>query len=86
MALPKLYQAEWCGDSKKVREWATEHLVDYHLINVPRDKAQRQELFEATGQRSIPTLVDGDVVLADADQIIQHLATRAASAPAGATP
>lgn len=75
MALPQLYQAEWCPDSKKVRTWATDNLVEYQLINVPRARESRDALFQVSGQRFIPTLVDGDTVISDnADAIIAYLA------------
>jgi glutaredoxin 3 len=73
----KLYQAEWCPSCSRVRQWLTDHLIDYYCINVPRDKAARKELLKVSGQAGIPTLVDGDVIIADDDeQIIQYLAKK----------
>lgn len=69
-----LYQAEWCPYCARVRSVMTDMLLDYTIVNVPREHSERtalQELFGATG---IPSLVDGDVKIADDDDaIIAHL-------------
>ena len=73
----KLYQAEWCPYCARVRSKMTELGLTYINVNVPRDKADRTELLEVSGQTGIPTLVDGDVIIADDDDaIIEHLAKR----------
>ena len=70
----KLYQAEWCPYCARVRTHMTELVLTYININVPRNKAERTELLEVSGQTGIPTLVDGDLVIADDDDcIIQYL-------------
>ncbi len=70
----KLYQAEWCPYCQRVRSKMTELGISYININVPRSKTERTELFEVSGQYGIPTLVDGDVIIADNDEaIIQYL-------------
>jgi glutaredoxin 3 len=68
-----LYQAEWCPYCARVRSKLTELLLDYRNVNVPRVHAERHEVIEASGQTSIPVLVDGDVVLDDDDDIIPYL-------------
>ena len=68
-----LYQAEWCPYCARVRSKLTDLLLDYKTVNVPRDHAQRQEVKDASGQTSIPVLVDGDTVLDDDDTIIPYL-------------
>ena len=68
-----LYQAEWCPYCARVRSKMTDLLLDYKTVNVPRDHAQRHEVKEASGQTSIPVLVDGDTVLDDDDTIIPYL-------------
>lgn len=70
----KLYQAEWCPYCARVRSKMTELGLTYINVNVPRNKADRKELMEISGQTGIPTLVDGDLIIADDDQaIIEHL-------------
>jgi len=66
----KLYQAEWCAYCHYVRSKLTDLEMNYLTINVPRSKADRKALFQASGQRGIPTLVHGDLVIADDDEAI----------------
>jgi len=68
-----LYQAEWCPCCARVRKKLTDLLLDYKTVNVPASHAQRVEVKAASGQTSIPVLVDGDVVLDDDDDIIPYL-------------
>jgi len=73
----KLYQAEWCPYCRDVRMKLTDLEVNYLTVNVPRAKEDRDELFRISGQRGIPTLVHGDLVIADDDDaIIDYLETR----------
>ena len=44
--------------------------IPYITINVPRERVMREELFGDSGQRGIPTLVDGDVIIPDDDDAI----------------
>ncbi len=68
-----LYQAEWCPYCARVRSKLTDLLLDYRVVNVPRDKAERDEVQKVSGQRGIPVLVDGDTMLDDDDTIIPYL-------------
>ena len=68
-----LYQAEWCPYCVRVRSKLTDLLLDYKNVNVPRSHAERDEVKRASGQTSIPVLVDGEVVLDDDDTIIPYL-------------
>lgn len=69
-----LYNAEWCSYCARVRAALTDLLLDYHVVNVPRSHAERTVLKEVSGQTGIPTMVDGEVVIADDDDaIIAHL-------------
>ena len=68
-----LYQAEWCPYCVRVRKKLTDLLIDYAIVNVPHSHAERDEVKAASGQTSIPVLVDGDVVLDDDDTIIPYL-------------
>jgi glutaredoxin 3 len=68
-----LYQAEWCPYCARVRKKLTDLLLDYRNVNVPRDHGMRHEVRDASGQTSIPVLVDGEVVLDDDDDIIPYL-------------
>jgi len=68
-----LYQAEWCPYCARVRSKLTDLLLDHKIVNVPRAHSERSEVQAASGQTSIPVLVDGDVVLDDDDDIIPYL-------------
>ena len=81
----RLYQAEWCPHSHRVRQRLTELGLDFVAHQVPVDRADRTELEGATGQRSIPTLVleDGTIVSGD-DEIIATLDERFPEPPEAA--
>lgn len=71
----KLYQTEWCPYCARVRSRMTDLGITYINVNVPRNKADRKELIEISGQPGIPTLVteDGKVIADDDDAIIAYL-------------
>ena len=73
-SLIKLYQAEWCAYCWRVRMKMTELGLTYITVNVPHERAMRSELFSVSGQNGIPTLVDGNIIIADdEDAIIAYL-------------
>ena len=79
----KLYQAEWCPYCARVRSRLTDLGITYINVNVPRNKADRKELLEVSGQAGIPTLVDGDTVIPDDDEgIIRYVEENYAKATA----
>ena len=52
----------------------TDLLLDYKNVNVPTSHAARTIVRDVSGQTGIPTMVDGDVVIADDDdKIIAYL-------------
>ena len=65
-----LYQAEWCAYCARVRSKLTDMLLDYKIVNVPRDHSERTVVKEVSGQTGIPVMVDGDVTIADDDDAI----------------
>lgn len=65
-----LYNAEWCSYCARVRAALTDLLLDYHVVTVPRSHSERTALKEVSGQTGIPTMVDGDVTIADDDDAI----------------
>ena len=72
----ELWQAEWCPYSHRVRLRLTELRLDWIARTIPLEKTERDAMEAATGLRSIPTLVDGDVVVHGADAIIAYLDER----------
>ena len=69
----KLYQAEWCPFSHRVRAKLTELGIDYEVVNVSASAKKREELEEVAGTRAIPVLVDGERVISDSGEAISYL-------------
>lgn len=69
----KLYDLETCPYCKMVRDKLGELKLDFERVAVPRDRAARQEVFDVSGQWTVPVLVDGDVTLDDEEKILPYL-------------
>jgi glutaredoxin/uncharacterized protein (DUF302 family) len=69
----RLYQAEWCPFSHRVRAKLTELGIDYEMVNVPASTKKREELEEVAGTKAIPVLVDGERVISDSSEAISYL-------------
>lgn len=69
----KLYQAEWCPFSHRVRAKLTELDLDYEAVNVSPSAKKRTELEEIAGTRAILVLVDGEEIISDSDETISYL-------------
>lgn len=65
-----LYQAEWCPYCARVRQAMTDLLLDYKIVNVPRAHSERTLLKELFGVTGIPSMMDGEVKIADDDNAI----------------
>lgn len=65
-----LYQAEWCPYCAHVRAAMTDMLINYRVVNVPRDHDARTEVKELFGGTGIPSMIDGEVKIADDDDAI----------------
>ena len=69
----RLYQAEWCPFSHRVRAKLTELGVDYELVNVPASSKKRGDLEKIAGTTAIPVLVDGERIVSDSNEAISYL-------------
>ncbi len=69
----KLYQAEWCPFSHRIRAKLTELGIDYEAVNVSASAEKRAELKEITGNSTIPVLVHGEKVFSDSGEMLSHL-------------
>ena len=69
----KLYQFETCPYCQRVRIALEAKGIEYEKVEVPRDRDERTELFELSGQYMVPVLVDGDKVISDSAAIIAYL-------------
>ena len=58
-----------------VREVLAKLGLEYQKIDVPWAHHLRKEVFEISGQHTVPVLVDGEVVLSDEYEIIDYLKT-----------
>jgi glutathione S-transferase len=56
-----------------VREVLAQMSLEYEKIDVPWSHQQRKEVYEASGQTSVPVMVDGDITLDDEYEIIDYL-------------
>src|SRR4028118_1642461 len=69
----RLYQAEWCPFSHRVRAKLTELGVDYELVNVPASSKKRGDLEKVAGTTAIPVLVDEGRIISDSNEAISYL-------------
>ena len=77
----KLYQAEWCPFSHRIRAKLTELGIDYEAVNVSASAEKRAELKEITGNSPIPALADGEKVFSDSSKILSYLGEEYESGP-----
>ena len=69
----RLYQAEWCPFSHRVRAKLTELGIDYEVVNVSASGKNRAELEAIAGISAIPVLVDGERLISDSGEAISYL-------------
>ena len=66
-SLIRLFIKPHCGWCDEAIDWLDERGIQYETLDVTRDRAARQEMFELSGQTLAPTIdVDGEI-LADFD-------------------
>ena len=71
----KLYNIDGCGYCAMVRNVLCQMDINYEKIDVPWSHHQRKEVYEVSGQTTVPVLVDGDIILSDEYEIIDYLKT-----------
>ena len=69
----KLYNIDGCGYCAMVRNQLAETEIEYEKVDVPWAHPERKEVYEVSGQTTVPVLVDGDTILADEYEIIDYL-------------
>lgn len=71
----RLYQAEWCPHSGKVRQRLTELGVPFVALQVEPDSEDRDAMRAETGSDVIPVAVlpDGTILDGDAEEIVAEL-------------
>lgn len=68
-----LYNLETCPECRSIREKLGELELTYVCANASPVREKRRQVFEASGQYSVPVLVDGSTVLTSADNILEYL-------------
>ncbi len=68
-----LYNLESCPECRAIREKLAELELTYVCVNVNAVKAKRDQVFNLTGQHSVPVLVDGGKILSSTDNILEYL-------------
>lgn len=69
----RLYNIDGCGYCAMVRSALTQLGIEYETIDVPWSHRERAEVYEVSGQYTVPVLVDGETVLSDEYEIIDYL-------------
>jgi mycoredoxin len=68
-----LYYVAWCPDCEEVRRKLAELRIEYEPVVVPDFRPMRKVVQEVSGQYYVPVLKDGDMVLTETDDILNHL-------------
>ncbi len=69
----KLYNLEGCPYCRMVIEKLDALGLSYEKIEVPGPRGARKEVFEVSGQYTVPVLVDGDLIFDDEETILPYL-------------
>lgn len=69
----ELYQLGMCPYCERVRNRLDRLDLEYEKVEVPRPHEEREEVFDLSGQRAVPVLVDGGTVVHDSTRILSYL-------------
>jgi glutaredoxin 3 len=69
----KLYNIDGCGYCAMVRSVLKQLDLDCETVDVPWSHHERSEVYQVSGQNTVPVLVDGEVILSDEYEIIDYL-------------
>jgi len=68
-----LYHTEWCPECGVVRDKLSEFDIEYESIIVPDVRLFRKQVYKVSGQYYVPVLVDGETVLTETGDILEHI-------------
>ncbi len=68
-----LYHVAWCPDCEVVRQKLADLHIAYDHVIVPDIRPMRTVVKEVSGQYYVPVLKDGDRVLTETEDILDHL-------------
>ncbi len=69
----KLYHVDWCPECRVVRNKLDELGLSYEEEIVPDVRPFRKTVLAVSGQTYVPVLVDGETVLTETQEILDHL-------------
>lgn len=69
----RLYQLERCPWCAAARQGLANVGAEYEVVEVPRERSERSEVLELSGQPLVPVIVDGDTVVWDSRRIVRYL-------------
>ena len=72
----RLYHRWKCPWSAAARQAIQNVDVVVELVEVPYPREERGGVWDLSGQRRVPVLVDGDEVIVDSRRIVRHLYER----------
>lgn len=73
MRLYHRWKCPWCAAARQAIENVG---VEVELVEVPYPRQERDGVWDLSGQRRIPLLVDGDEVIVDSRRIVRYLYER----------
>ena len=68
-----LFHVDWCPDCHVVRQKLADLGLTYDAVVVPDSRRMRTQVYEVSGQYYVPVLKDGDLVLTETHDILDHL-------------
>jgi glutaredoxin 3 len=77
----RLYQLDDDGPCARVRRRLNELGVSYAGVLVPERPEERLELLDLTGQRRVPVLVDGEILVIGEREVISYVERATATLP-----
>lgn len=69
----KLYHLTGCPYCKMVTDKMATLGIVPEIVEVPRNRGDRHEVFAVSKQWTVPVLVDGDTMLDDEEKILPYL-------------
>ena len=66
----KIYSTSWCGPCKNAKRLLTENGLPFTEIDIEEKGMSRQDLFELTGGRSVPQIVNDEKLVGGYEDLI----------------
>lgn len=60
----KIYSTSWCPGCVKVKKYLSQQGIEFNEINVADRHEDREEVFKASGQRTVPVIdINGKIIV-----------------------